>query len=501
MKILNAEEIRLADRYTIEHEPIASIDLMERASMAFVKAFEEHFPAPRKVWAMAGTGNNGGDALAIARLLSERGYEVHACIARYSERASADMKSNELRLRRESNVPLHEIWPGDAFPEIERAAVIIDGLFGSGLNRPLSGFAAEVIEYLNALPCYRVAIDIPSGMFTDRLSSAPVFRSDLCITFQCPKLAFFMPENQDYTGYWEVVDIGLDPSFIERLESPWHMTDPEDLQSLWRPRKKFDHKGKFGHVLLAAGKRGSIGAAILSARAALQSGAGLLTAHLPACGYTAMQTAVPEAMVRVDEAEDEISKIPLDEKYNCVAAGPGMGVSPATAGALEELLRSVNVPLLLDADALNLLALHPEWWELLPKNSILTPHPGEFARLAGKSESHFERVERAREMAMERKVVIALKGACTAVCLPDGYVFFNPGGNPGMATGGSGDVLTGVIAAFLAQGYPPADATRLGVYLHGLAGDLAAEEHGELGVTAGRISEKIGQASLLLESC
>ena len=500
MKILNAEEIRLADRYTIEHEPIASIDLMERASMAFVKAFEKHFPPPRKVWAMAGTGNNGGDALAISRLLSERGYEVHACIVRISEHASADMKCNELRLRRESNVPLHELRPGDAFPDIESDAVIIDGLFGSGLKRPLSGFAAEVIESLNALPCSRVAIDIPSGMFTDRLSSPPVFRSDLSITFQCPKLAFFMPENEEYTGYWKVVDIGLDRSFIERLESPWLTTEPEDLQAVWRPRKKFDHKGRFGHVLLAAGKQGSIGAAILAARAGLQSGAGLLTVHLPACGYTAMQTAVPEAMVHIDNAYDAISEIPVDEKYSCVAAGPGMGTSPATAGAMEELLRSVKVPLLLDADALNLLALHPEWWSFLPEKSILTPHPGEFARLAGKSESHFERVEKAREMAMERKVLIVLKGAFTAVCLPDGHVFFNRSGNPGMATAGSGDVLTGVIAALLAQGYAPADATRLGVYLHGLAGDLAAEEHGELGVTAGRISEKIGHAGLLLRS-
>ncbi len=500
MKILSAEEIRLADRYSIEHEPIASIDLMERASMAFVKVFEEYFPAPRRVRAMAGTGNNGGDALAIARLLSERGYEVDACIARYSEGASPDMKINEQRLRRQGNVPLQDLHPGDALPHLEAAAVIIDGLFGSGLNRPLSGWPAELIEKLNSGPWHRAAIDIPSGMFSDRPSTPPVFRSELSISFQCPRLAFFMPENQHYTGHWEAVDIGLDRDFIEKLESPWYTTDFGDILSIWRPRNQFDHKGDFGHVLLAAGKKGRIGAAILAAKACLQSGAGLLTVHLPECGYTAMQTAVPEAMVQSDARDDSISRIPIHEKITVLAAGPGIGSYEPAAAAIEALLRKWAGPLVLDADALNLLALHPEWWKFLPENCILTPHPGEFARLAGKSKNHFERLEKAREMAMERKVIMVLKGAYTAVCMPDGHVFFNTNGNPGMATAGSGDVLTGVLASLLAQGYAPGDAARLGVYLHGRAGDLAAEEHGTLGVTAGRIAGKLGRAALLPES-
>lgn len=500
MKILSAEEIRLADRYSIKHEPIASIDLMERASMAFVKAFEKYYPSPRKIWAMAGTGNNGGDALAIARLLSERGHEVHACIARYSKNASPDMEINEQRLRRESNVALMNLYPGDTLPQINEEAVIIDGLFGSGLNRPLSGWPAEIIEKLNSGPYHRVAIDTPSGLFADRPSIPPVFHAELCITFQCPKLAFFMPENQPYIKHWEVVDIGLSRAFIDRLETPWHLTEAEDILYIYCPRNKFDHKGNFGHVLLAAGHKGRIGAAILAAKACLQSGAGLLTVHLPECGYTAMQSAVPEAMVNTDVKDDCISRISIDEKISVVAAGPGIGQEEATATALEEMFQSWKGPLVLDADALNLLAIHPKWWEYIPENSILTPHPGEFARLAGKSKNHFERLEKAREMANEKKIVLVLKGAYTAVCAPDGHVYFNPSGNPGMATAGSGDVLTGVLAAFLAQGYSPVDAARLGVYLHGLAGDLAAEKYSQLGITGGRIAKLIGRAALSVAS-
>ncbi|TNE60442.1 MAG: NAD(P)H-hydrate dehydratase [Bacteroidetes bacterium] len=499
MKVFSTEQIRNWDQFTITHEPIESLALMNRAAGVFTDWFVTLYPdTERPVCIFAGTGNNGGDGVAVARMLHQLFYRVKVFVCDFSGKHSADFDAQISALPPNRAVSVQVLRTGDPFPEIDADAVLIDALFGSGLSRPLTGIWAEWIGMLNSLSNEKVAIDLPSGLFADKYSPGPFLRAHRTLTFEAPKLAFFFPESVIATGVWEAVSIGLHPDYAEQTESPYRYLTHEDARSLYRPRQKFSHKGTYGHALLINGSKGKMGAAVLAAGACLRSGAGLLTLHTPQCGYPILQTTVPEAMCSLDTSEEEWTQLPDLHTYTAIGVGCGIGQSPKTAQALKRLLQKASAPLILDADALNLLAAHPNWWQFVPEGSILTPHPKEFERLFGKSTDAFSRNTLQRTKAQEHRIYIVLKGAHTAIAAPDGSCWFNSSGNPGMATGGSGDVLTGLLTGLRAQGYTPLETCLLGVYMHGLAGDLAATELSEPGLTSGDLTAWLGEAWLAI---
>ncbi len=494
MKILSAEQIRQWDAYTIAHEPIASIDLMERASREFALWIMQRFPPKaHSIYLVCGVGNNGGDGLAVARLLQSFDYDITVIYCLTSHVCSEDNQINHQRL---DNIPIVELAENAPFPDVEEDSLLIDALFGVGLNRPITGYWGDWINHLNQQSCIRVAIDIPSGLFADKSSEGNIWKADFTVSFQTPKLAFFFVENQEFIGEWEVLSIGLSPEFY--VETPFYTIDKSVGQRL-KKRKKHDHKGTFGHALMVAGSYGKMGAAILATKAVLCSGAGLVSAHLPACGYEIMQTAFPEAMTQIDDNERIITKIALSGNHKAVGIGPGIGTAYATIKALEALLQQTTIPLVLDADALNILAQQPDLLANIPAGSILTPHPKEFERLFGSSKDDFERNQLQRTKAKEWGIYLILKGAYTAVATPQGDCFFNTTGNPGMGTAGMGDVLTGILVGLLAQGYTPLEASLLGVYLHGLAGDLAVKVNSQESLIASDVLAYLGKAFQCLQ--
>ena len=496
MRIFSVAQIRTWDQYTIENEPVTSVELMNRAARAFCEWFTKIYDDPqRPVIVIAGTGNNGGDGLAVARYLHQQFYEAKVLVYDFGGKKSADFQAQMELLPAHHAVDIEEINQASDFPNISENVVVIDALFGSGLNRPLAGDWAKIIHWLNRLPNEIVSIDIPSGLFADATSNAnPVVEADRTFSFETPKRAFFFPENADRVGAWAFGSIGLHPAFAENEQTLFHYVTPELISIIRKPRKKYGHKGNYGHALLVCGSYGKIGAAVLSARACLRAGVGLLTLHAPRCGYEILQSAVPEAMIESDEHELRITQSVDIQKYSAIGIGPGLGTHEETAKAIHRLFQQASTPMVIDADALNLLSTYPEWWPLVPENSILTPHPKEFERLFGKTGNDFERNDLQRAKAREHRVFIILKGANTATALPDGSCWFNSTGNPGMATGGSGDVLTGILTGLLAQGYTSQEACMLGVYLHGIAGDFAAERFSQEALIAGDLIEFLGAA-------
>lgn len=497
MKIFPTASIKQLDAYTIENEPIASIDLMERAARALASAIAGRWSKETSFTVFAGPGNNGGDALAVARLLAEKGYRVETFLFNTKGGLSPDCATNMERLAALPDANFHVITSQFVFPKLTAEDVIIDGLFGNGLNKPLTGGFAAVVKFINASPAQVVAIDIPSGLMgEDNSYNAPsgIVHADLTLSLQLPKLSFLFSENEPYVGEWRLLDIGLSRDAIAQMPTDYSMIEPADVAMLLKPRDKFAHKGHFGRALLIAGSQGMGGASVLAARACLRSGVGLLTVHVPFCNNTLLQTAVPEAMTEIDLSDICFATATDTNDYQAVAIGPGLGRLPDTVNALAEQIETSETPMVLDADALNILGENRALLSRLPKGSILTPHPVELERLVGKCRNSFERLERARELARNADVHIVLKGAYTIVIAPDGTCRFNTTGNPGMATGGSGDVLTGILLALLAQGYAPGDAAALGVCVHGRAGDLAAEELGQIGMTAGDIIAHLPQA-------
>ena len=473
MKILSSVQIRNLDAHTIYAEPIHSVDLMERAAQAFVKWFCANYDSFNPISIFCGQGNNGGDGLAVARLLRNKGYLPSVYVVHHTDTPSEDFLVNEGRLN--PLIPVQYIRSPDELPHIPKNTVLIDALLGSGLTRPASGLIKETIALANASGATIISVDIASGLYVDRPNSSQdvIIRPKATISFELPKLAFMFPENESYVGKWEVVPIGLDKSFIQNEPTSFFYTDPTSEVIQPRIRQKFSHKGTYGHALLIAGSYGKIGAALLAAKACLRAGTGLVSVHVPLCGYTVLQSALPEVMVSTDIHSKIITTTPRLSAYQTIGIGPGIGQSFQTYLALKKLLGTASTPLVLDADALNILSSHPELLKKIPIHSILTPHPKEFQRLAGDSENSYDRLEKARTFAAKYQVIICLKGAHTAVILPDGTVHFNSTGNAGMATAGSGDVLTGIIVGLLAQNYSPQDAARVGVFLHGKAGDTA----------------------------
>ncbi len=502
MKILTTAQIKELDKRTIEEENISSEALMERAATALANAICLLFKEPRDFKVFAGPGNNGGDALAVARMLSESGHHVEVWLFNPKGTLSPDCETNAERLFDCPNASFTEVTTHFAPPTLYRTDVVIDGLFGSGLNKPLDGGFAHVVKYINASPATVVSIDIPSGLMgEDNTYNIPahIIRANFTLTLQMPKLAFLFAENQEYIGEWFCLDIGLSRQGIKEADSPYNITLSRQILPMMKTRKEFSHKGNYGHALLIAGCYGMAGASVLAAKACLRSGAGRLTVHAPQHNNTILQTAVPEAMVQHDEHEHCFSTPISPDSYTAIAIGPGLGQRAETAMALHEQLSGTEYPIIIDADALNILAANKNWFSLIPKESILTPHPKELERLVGHCSGSYERLIRACELAKQWQVCIILKGAWSCVITPKGECHFNPTGNPGMATGGSGDVLTGILLGLLAQGYPPVKTALIGTYLHGVAGDIAAEQKGENGMIASDIIEKLPLAWNKLE--
>ncbi|HTR29418.1 MAG TPA: NAD(P)H-hydrate dehydratase [Puia sp.] len=495
MEILSAEQIRAWDEYTMEHEPIASIDLMERAATSCYRWLDNSRYLGRSFSIYCGKGNNGGDGLALARMLADAECPVTVHILEFGFKGTDDFQINLARLH-QTSVEVRFIQGADNFHPVPPDDVLIDALLGSGLNRNLDGVAAALVDHLNASGNEIIAIDIPSGLFVSRSSrGTTVIRATHTLSFQCYKPAFLMPENAASVGAVHILDIGLHPGYLQQVSREAELLDAGIVRAIFRPRPPFAHKGNFGHALLVAGSHGKMGAAVLGARACLRSGAGLLTCHVPGCGYAIMQTTVPEAMVIVDPDENIHSDLDEDiSGYSVIGVGPGIGMEGRTVEFLRTLLAGCRRPMVLDADALNILASSADLWKLVPPYSILTPHPKEFERLFGPSSDDYARISLASESARQRRCVIVLKGHYSYIAMPGGKAYFNSTGNPGMAKGGSGDALTGILTGLLSQGYSPGETALLGVYLHGLAGDLAAAAWSQESMLASDLTDQLGQA-------
>ncbi|MBC7851029.1 MAG: NAD(P)H-hydrate dehydratase [Chitinophagaceae bacterium] len=475
MQILDVDQVRAWDEYTILNEPISSIDLMERAASACFHWLMLNCVDDNEFTIYCGKGNNGGDGLAIARLLARKGFIVKVYILEFGTLGTDDFQANLARLH-QTTAEVFFISTTETIHTIDRKAIVIDSLFGSGLNKPLSGLSAALTTHINDAPNTVISIDIPSGLFADKSSwTFPVVRADHTLSFQCYKPAFMVSENASALGEIHILDIGLLERYLGEVSPKFLLSNQSILKKWWRRRGSFTHKGNYGHCGLIAGSKGMMGAAVLSAIACLRTGAGKLTCHVPGVGYSIMQTSVPEAMCAATESEDLLSGMIDVTKYDAIGIGPGIQTATVTKDLLSQIISQTRKTMVLDADALNILAGDKELLAQLPPYSILTPHPKEFDRLFGESENDFERLNLAIEKANYFELIIVLKGRFTFIAIPGAPGYFNTTGNAGLAKGGSGDVLTGMILALLGQGYPPQQAAVLGVYLHGLSADRAIE--------------------------
>jgi hydroxyethylthiazole kinase-like uncharacterized protein yjeF len=497
MKIFSSDQIKNIDSYTIENEPVKSVDLMERAAHKLLEWIIKRYEKPAHFIIFAGPGNNGGDGLALARLLKENRYDVEIHYVSFTDKVSGDWTINSGRLKPLRTIQFNKITSPDQFPLICADDIIIDAIFGSGLTRPVDGLPGEIIRKINHTGNLVISIDMPSGLFSGDNSMNTrenIVRANHTLSFQFPKLAFMFAENHIFTGDCHILPIGLHPVSVRDTQTSYFFTDEKEAGPMLKSRSKFDNKGRFGHGLLIAGSRGKEGAAVLAARAALRTGIGLITCHVASNAGNVIHTSVPEAMVSYDKNDEKITGLPDLRPYNAIGIGPGIGSDQATQNALNKLLSDNIAPLVLDADAINILGLNKEWLSSLPAGSVLTPHPKEFERITGPASDSFTRLMAQISFSDKYNCIVVLKGAHTSVSLPDGRVFFNSTGNPGMATAGSGDVLTGMILSLLAQGYSPEHAAITGVFLHGSAGDLAAEKLCYESLIASDIIENISNA-------
>ncbi len=500
MLILSAKQIHEWDAYTIQNKPISSADLMEIAATRCLQWLQQNNFLNFSFHIFCGKGNNGGDGLALARLLSGKGVKVHVCIIELGQKGTEDFQLNLARLH-QTDVSIYYIQSKEHFPEVPKSHIIIDALFGTGLNRPLKELSAELVHHINTFTNTVIAIDIPSGLLADNSSAGyAVIKATHTLSFECLKMAFMMAENELYTGIVRVLSIGLLANYLSGISYEASLVDEEVVKAIYKPRQKFSHKGSFGHAALIAGSYGFMGAATLAANACLRAGVGKLTCHIPECGYTIMQVAAPEAMSKTEPGQNYIESVSGIEKYSSIGIGPGIGMYNSHTQLLKNLFSSYIKPLVIDADGLNVLAANNELFSAITPFSILTPHPAEFDRLFGKSENDFARMRLAQEKAKKLQLIIVLKGHYTFIAMPGGNSLFNSTGNPGMATGGSGDVLTGILTALLAQQYSAEHAAVLGVYLHGLAGDFASANASEEAMIAGDIIKYLGNAFRQLQS-
>ena len=504
MKIFSSTQIHELDKYTIDHEPIKSIDLMERAASRIVAEIRHLCTAYNTIVVFAGPGNNGGDALAVARILASEGLKVKAWLFNTTGRLSADCKTNRDRLTGMKELDsftmvIDEFDP----PTLDASTLVIDGLFGVGLNKPLTGGYASLVKYINASPSKVVSIDMPSGLMSESNEynvRSNIIRADVTVTIQQPKLSFLFAENQQFIGELKVVDINISKEGMAQVDAHVTILEEDDVRCRMRQRDDFAHKGTMGHALIIAGSRGMAGAAMLATKASLRSGVGKVTVHTPAANIIPLQIGVPEAILDIDPDKCFFTEAVSTDRFQAMGIGPGLGNNENSAITMIGQLRRAQCPIVIDADAINILATHKAWMQQLPAGCILTPHIGEFERLEGASSDSYDRLSKAIILADRPQANIVLKGHNTAIVTPGGRIMFCPTGNSGMATAGSGDVLTGVITALLARGYAQADACLVGTYLHGLAGDIAAKKFGKESLMASDIIDALPEAFMRVMS-
>ncbi len=499
---LSASQIKEVDIATQHKLGLSTVGLVGMAAQAFVTQLLQDYPDTTQFVVIAGVGNNGADGLAIAKLLHRYQLGVSCYMLHASSQPSE--ATTELLPEVMQLLPVQMIDSEDSLPHYLSGCVLIDAIYGAGLNRPIIGLGAQLIGHINharqeGILHTVVSVDLPSGLQLSASSFGhTAVRADATYSFQVPKLAFVIPENAQFLGEVKLLDIGLDAEALASQRSVYQQLEAADMRAMVKVRPKYAHKGNFGRALLAGGSVGKIGAIRLAAEAALRVGAGVVTAYVPRCGLDVLQASLPEAMVVCDADKRFITSAPPVENYTAIGIGPGMGTDEQSAAALRAFLEKAVSPVVLDADAINLLGLYPFMQALVPPGSILTPHAREFKRIAGPSSNDYEALERLLSTAKKLRSYIIFKGAHTCIATPDGFAYFNNTGNPGMATAGSGDTLTGMIVGLLAQGYTPLQASQLGVWLHGLAGDLAAAELGQEAMLAGDIIRKIGAAYAVL---
>ncbi|WP_333597352.1 NAD(P)H-hydrate dehydratase [Chryseobacterium flavum] len=491
MKIFTAEQIKNWDRFTISHEPVSSIQLMERAASAVAGWISENCKNYKRLVVVCGNGNNGGDGLAIARILYLKGFDVDVFISDPKGKFSADAAVNLKRLRDVSGISVRR-FNDIAEYNFDDKTVILDALFGTGLSKPLEGEYRLLVEQLNVIKNIKISIDIPSGMFADRLpeSDAVILKADYTLSFQCWKRSFLHSEAGKYTGKVEVLDISLHHGYLEETPTRYFVIDDEVVEGIFRPRQEFSHKGDYGKVGMIGGSYGKIGAIVLATRSALKTGAGLTFTLAPECGYEIIQTTCPEAMF-IKGGTEYVNNFGIDKDLIC-GIGPGLGTHPDTEKKLLEFLKSYSGPVVLDADALNIISKNKKNIERIPEKSIITPHPKEFERLFGRTGNSFERLELAKEKAKLLHIYIVLKDHHSQIVTPEGNVFYNVNGNAGLAKGGSGDILTGILASLLAQRYTEEETCLLGVWLHGKAADFAARKHSKESMLPTDVIDELG---------
>lgn len=497
MKIFTTKQLGEADKLTTENQDISSWELMERAATkVYKKIMDEVEGFDRSISVFCGIGNNGGDGLVIARKFSERGFDVLVYIVNYSDQHSEDFEENLKRLKKIIKGEISILNEGDDFPKLKKGSLVIDAIFGIGLNRKLLDWVNDLVKHINRSKNYVVAIDMPTGLFSNKVpeKGQHILKADLTLTFQSPKLVFYLPQTAELTGKVCVIDIGLDEYFLKETETEVELIRQEEILPLRKIRQKFSHKGTYGHCLIVGGSYGKMGSVILASSASLRVGAGKVTALIPKCGYEILQTCLPEAMVLTTTDRNILSDFEAPNfKPEIICFGIGAGLDDETAKFFENLIKATKKPMLIDADGLNLLAKYNDLLKLIPENSVLTPHPKELERLVGKWDDDFDKLKKTKAFAKKHKVIVVIKGANTII-VSNEKLFINTTGNPGMATAGSGDVLSGVISGLMAQGYSPEHAAIFGVYLHGSAGDLALKNSSLEALIAGDIIHSFGNA-------
>ena len=498
MNIFTASQMAKLDAYTIKNESILSVDLMERAAGKLTEEVCKLCQPEQHIYIFAGSGGNGGDALAMARMLSQKGYNISAYLINIANHLNPDCEINRNRLVENCpEVEFHEITSQFDMPTLGKDDIVIDGLFGTGLSRPVSGGFAMLVKFINRSEATVISIDIPSGLMCEDNTSnyqTNIIRASHTLTIQALKPAFMMADNQIFIGKLKIIDIGLKEKDCPQENRFFYLDEEEEMRKLLRPRDAWGHKGTFGHGLLIAGSYGMAGAAVLAAKACLRSGIGKLTVHTPRINTPIIQGSIPEAIVHPDEENYYFSSSVKSDNYDALAVGPGIGTKKDTALAMIEQINHTRTSMIIDADALNILADRKGWLQQIPPSAILTPHPGEFSRVFNECQNDYQMLINAREQATRLKCHIILKGHRTAICCPNGIIYFNTTGNEGMATAGSGDTLTGILLALLSQRYSNTDACRLAVYLHGLAGDIATAKLGSHSVTASDIIDNLPDA-------
>lgn len=498
MKIFSREQIYEADHITVQRQNSSMTDLMERAGIEVFNWMHSRLQVVQvPIHVFCGIGNNGGDGLVVARHLLNHGYKVVVYVVKYSEKRSNDFLINYDRIKKVTSDWPKIIKAKEEFPEINSEDIIVDAVFGIGLNREADNWVKKLFQHFRTSKAFTISIDMPSGLYLDKVPEDEngVVWANCTLSFQFPKLVFFLPNTTKYTEEWDILDIGIDAEYIHKTEANIKLIDKEEAVLIYKPRAKFSHKGNFGHALIIGGSYGKIGAVTLSSKAALTSGAGLVTAYIPKCGYQILQSAFPEAMVITDNSEKIITDIDFLIEASAIGIGMGLGTDPETVKAFESFLKNYKDPMVIDADALNILSKQKSLLKFLPKQSVLTPHPKELERLIGTWKDDFDKLQKVQEFSKQHNIIVVIKGANTITVFED-KLYINSTGNPGLATAGSGDVLTGIITGLISQGYTPIDAAIFGVFLHGKSADIAVAGTGFESLIASDVIDHLGLAYL-----